>query len=304
MSINIPNHFVQQYSTNIQMLLQQKDSRFSSAVMSGTHVGKQASPVNQFGAIDMLPVNSRFEPIGRVDATADRRWVYPSDWDLPQMIDSFDELRLLTDPKSAYVQSAFAAANRRKDITVNSAFFGTSQTGETGATATTFGTTVSTSGGQNIAVAFGAAAAAGLTVAKLIEAKTVLMQAEVEIESDPLYCAVTARQHANLLNEIQIVSTEYNNRPVLVDGRIQSWLGINFIHSERLTTGTDDAAGTSRQVPMWAKSGMYLGMWNDITSDISQRKDLKGLPWQAYVYMTLGATRLEEKKVVRVWCRE
>jgi hypothetical protein len=49
---------------------------------------------------------------------------------------------------------------------------------------------------------------------------------------------------------------------------------------------------------------MHFGMWNDVTTDITQRKDLQGLPWQAYVYMTAGATRIEENKVVRIWARE
>ena len=30
---------------------------------------------------------------------------------------------------------------------------------------------------------------------------------------------------------------------------------------------------------------------------------LQGLPWQAYVYMTAGATRLAEKRCIPVWCR-
>ena len=70
-----------------------------------------------------------------------------------------------------------------------------------------------------------------------------------------------------------------------------------------MTTGTDDAAGTSTQVPMWLKSGMGLGVWGDIMTDVSQRKDLTSLPWQVYVKLTIGATRLEEKKVVKIWSR-
>ena len=53
MSVNIPTHYVQQYSTNVQLLLQQKGSRLRQAVMSGQHVGKQASPVDQFGKVEI-----------------------------------------------------------------------------------------------------------------------------------------------------------------------------------------------------------------------------------------------------------
>jgi hypothetical protein len=89
-------------------------------------------------------------------------------------------------------------------------------------------------------------------------------------------------------------------------GLIMSWRGFNFIHSERpslTTTATDDAAGQSKAIPMWVKSGMYLGIWNDIKTNISQRNDLRGEPWQAYTKMSANATRLEEKKVVKIWCR-
>ena len=48
---------------------------------------------------------------------------------------------------------------------------------------------------------------------------------------------------------------------------------------------------------------MHVGLWNDISTNISQRHDLQSEPWQAYVYMTAGATRLEEKRVQPVWCR-
>ena len=108
----------------------------------------------------------------------------------------------------------------------------------------------------------------------------------------------------NLLAEVQVVSSDFNGgQPVLKEGRIQRFLGIEFIHSERLGTGTDDQSGTSTPVYVWQKEGMHLGLWNDITTDVAQRKDLQGLPWQAYVYMTAGATRLEEKRVVKVWSR-
>ena len=294
MSVNIPTHYVQQYSSNIQLLLQQKGSKLRDLVMTGSHVGKQASPVDQIGAIEMQSVTSRFQPIGRVDAPTDRRWVFPSDFDLPQLLDSFDKLRLLTDPESSYVTNAVYAAGRKMDDLIIDSFFGTAKTGESGSTSTTF------PAGNQVAVDFGASGNVGLTVAKLKEAKKLLMENEVDLESDPLCCVVTAEQHDDLLSEAQIISTDYNDRPVLVDGKIQRFLGINFVHCERL-----DTDGSSyRRVPLFAKSGMYLGLWNDMTTDISQRRDLQGHPWQAYLYMTAGATRLEENKIMEIKCAE
>lgn len=297
MSVNIPTHYVQQYATTVALLLQQRGSKLRNAVTTGSYIGKQASPVDQIGSIAAQKVTSRFAPMGRVDAPMDRRWVFPTDYDLPQLIDKFDKLRLLTDPESAYVQNAVYAMGRAMDDEIIAAFHGTSKTGEAGATNTTLPS------GQTVLVGTGGAAS-NLNVAKLRAAKKILMANEVDLEADPIFAVITASQHDALLNEIQVISRDYNETPVLVNGKVQNFLGINFIHCERLINGTDDVAGTSRAIPVFARSGMHLGMWNDLTTDIDMRKDLQGLPWQAYVYGTFGATRLEEKKVVRVWCRE
>lgn len=294
MSVNIPNHYVQEYATNIELLLQQKGSKLRPFVTSGSYIGEQASPVDQVGAVEMQSVTGRFEPMGRVDADTDRRWVLPSDFDLPQLIDSFDKLRLLTDPSSVYVQNAVFAAGRKMDDLIIDALFGTAKTGKSGSTSTTF------PAAQQVAVNYGASGNVGLTVAKLREARKKLKAAEVDMDMDPIVCIITAEQEDNLLAEAQVISLDYNEKPVLVDGRLSKFLGMNFIHCERL-----DVDGSSyRRVPVFAKSGMHLGIWNDITTDISQRKDLKGLPFQSYVYMTAGATRLEEEKVVEIKCAE
>jgi hypothetical protein len=293
MSVNLPSLYSQQFSTNIQLLLQQKGSRLRNSVMTGSHVGKQASPADQVGSIEMQPVTGRFQPMGRVDAAVDRRWVFPSDFDLPQLIDSFDKLKMLSDPTSVYVQNAVYAAGRKMDALILASINGTAKTGETGATSTVLPSA------QKVAVGFGAAGNVGLTVAKLREAKRILMAADLDLD-DPmneLYCVVKAKQHDNLLAEAQIISTDFNDKPVLVDGKIQRFLGINFIHSELV-----EASSSNDLVPVYAKSGVYLGVWNDITSKVSQRDDLQGQPWQAYVYMSAGATRLEEERVVQVTC--
>lgn len=297
MSSGIPTFYVQQFSSNIQLKLQQKGSRLRSAVMSGMHMGTQASPVDQFGAVAANKVTGRYNPMQRVDAPTDRRWVLPQDYDLPQLIDSFDKLRMLIDPMSAYVTNAVYALGRAMDQEVLNGLLGTNQTGVSGGTATTL------PAGQIISVQQGAASPTNLTVAKLRQAKKILLQNEVDLDSDTLYCAINAANHDSLLSEVQVINTDYNDRPVLVEGRVQRFLGIEFIHTELLGTGADDQAGTSTMCPMWAKSGGYLGLWSDVKTDISQRKDLQGLPYQAYVYGTFGGTRLEEKKVTQIWTR-
>jgi hypothetical protein len=296
----IPLFYVQQFSSNVQLKLQQEGSVLRNAVTTGNHVGSQASPVDQFGAVVANKVTGRYNQMGRVDAPTDRRWVFPQDYDLPQLLDSFDKLRLLIDPMSSYVQNASNALGRAMDIEILSGLTGTNFTGNNGSTST------SLPSGQVVSVQQGAASATNLTVAKLRAAKKILMQNYgVDFNKRPeIYCAINAANHDSLLSEVQVISADFNEKPALNgDGMVERFLGINFIHTELLTTGTDDQSGTSTAVPIWIKEGAYMGIWNDISTDISQRKDLQGLPYQAYVYGTFGATRLEEKKVVQIWAR-
>jgi len=301
MSVNIPTWYVQQYNQNIQQLVQQKTSRLRQAVLSGPHTGKQASPVDQIGVVEMQDVTTRFEPMPRVDAAMDRRWVTPFDADLPQLIDKFDKLRLLTDPSSSYVTNAVSAANRKFDDRILPAFFAAAMTGEQGGSSTAFDAT-----NQVVGVNVGGTAS-GLNVAKLEAGRAILLRNEVDLEAEDIWLVISADEDTDLRSEIQVISLDFNEKPVFNDkGLLMRWRGFNFLHSERpvfTAVATDDQAGSSKAIPMWVKSGMYLGIWDEIATNISRRNDLRGEPWQAYTTMTANATRLEEKKVVKIWAR-
>ena len=179
MSINIPTHFAQQYSTNINLLLQQKGSKLRQAVTTGSHSGKAASPVDQIGAVEAQLVTSRFAPMSRIDAPTDRRWVYPKDYDLPQLIDSFDKLRLITDPSSAYVQNATRAMGRKQDYEILSAVLGTAKTGVEGGTSTIF------TAANEVDVATGGANST-LNMAKLRAVKKLMMANHVDFDTEEI----------------------------------------------------------------------------------------------------------------------
>lgn len=294
---NIPLFYVYQFASNIQLKLQQKGSRLRSAVMSGMHVGAQASPVDQFGAVNANKVTGRYLPMVQVDAPTDRRWVFPQDYDLPQLLDSFDKLRLLIDPMSSYVENAVYALGRAMDQEILNGLTGTNYTGNLGASQTSLPSS------QVVVVQQGAASNTNLTVAKLRKSKQILMANEVDFNQDQVFVAINAANHDTLLTETQVISSDFNDSKVMVDGLITRFLGMNFIHTELLSTGTDDQSGTSTAVPVWVKSGGYLGIWSDIESKISERPDLQSIPLQAYVKGTFGGTRLEEKKVCKIWAR-
>lgn len=293
MSFNITTHFVQQYTTNVQLLLQQKGSKLRNTVTVGSYTGKAAKAIEQVGPVTAQKRTIRHGDTPLISTPADARWVFPVDYEWADLIDDQDKLRMLIDPTSSYSQNGAYALGRAMDDEIISAFFADAKTGENGSTTTSFGAN------QDVVVATGSTGATGLNISKLREAKKILMANEVDIDNDPLFCIITAQQHDDLLNEAQAISLDYNTRPVLVDGKITAFMGFNFVHTERLPLNSS----SQRRVPAFAKSGMHLGLFNDINTMISERAD-KGYATQVYVKGTFGATRTEEGKVVEIVCAE
>jgi len=293
MSFNVTTHFVQQYTTNVQLLLQQKGSKLRNTVTVGSYTGKAAKAIEQVGPVTAQKRTIRHGDTPLISTPADARWVFPVDYEWADLIDDQDKLRMLIDPTSSYSQNGAYALGRAMDDEIISAFFADAKTGENGSTTTSFGVD------QDVVVGTGSTGATGLNISKLREAKKILMANEVDIDNDPLFCIITAEQHDDLLNEAQAISLDYNTRPVLVDGKITAFMGFNFIHTERLPLN----GSSQRRVPAFAKSGMHLGLFNDINTMISERAD-KGYATQVYVKGTFGATRTEEGKVVEIVCAE
>lgn len=297
MSENFIKLATTQFTTLLEVKLQQKGSKLRGRLREGTHTGKQASPINQIGAIQLKAPAGRFAPKNRTDADFTRRWVFPQDGEIDQLIDSFDELRTIVDPKSMYVENASYAVGRGWDDCIIAAFFGTSQTGTDGAafSAETFDTS-----SFQIASTFGSSSASGLTVAKIIEAKRILEHYHNDLEADRPTMVIGSQQHSDLLNQVQVVSTEFRSVPVFDgNGMVKSFLGFDIVMSERLAV-----ASNVRNVPVFVRTGMYLGMWQDMTNRISIRNDLSSEPWDLFTKTSFGATRLQPGKVISILCSD
>jgi len=291
--------YTTQFSTNLELLLQQMGSMLRGTVREGFHTGKTASPVNQIGAISLKAAAGRFAPKNRTDPEFVRRWVFPQEGSIDQLIDSFDELQTIVDPKSQYTQNAAMAVGRAWDDALIAAATGTAQLGQdpSAFTTETFNTT-----NFQVAVNFQSSASSGLTVAKLIEAKRILRHYHNDLDSDELTLVMGSQQESDLLNQVQVVSTEFNDRPVLVDGKLVRFLGYNVKVMERLPSAV--GAASQRGVLAYVKSGMYLGNWKDLTNRVSIRNDLEGEPWDLWTSVMYGATRLQPGKVVQVLCSD
>lgn len=293
---NIETSFVTQFQTTVALLVQQQGSRLRGAVMEGAHSGESADFLEQFGVADSpatdLPRNSD-TPIMTVPQ--DRRWVYPQDIDWGTLIDSQDRLRMAIDPMSPTAQAANATMSRKLDDVIIAGMLGSVRTGKTAQN------TVALPSGNVIANTIGAASATGMNVAKLREARRLFKRAEIDLDYEQVYAALCADKETDLLNEIQITSKDFNSTPVLVDGKITQFLGFQFLHSERFVGGSANGNGTPYEVPVWLKSGVHLGIWSDLSAQADIRTD-KRYAAQLYTKMTIGASRTEEARVLKISC--
>jgi hypothetical protein len=294
MSNQITTAFVQQYSSNVQMLSQQMGSYLRGAVDVESVVGKNAF-FDQVGKTTAVLRTSRHSDTPQVDTPHSRRRVSLADYEWADLIDNADKVRLLIDPTSSYAKAAAAAMGRAMDDVIIAALGGTSFTGETGSTSVTL-----PAAQKPYTASQGDTAAGGLSVDKLLEAKKILDLADVD-PSLPRFFVCGPRQISNLLNETEVTSSDFNTVKALAQGQLDSFLGFKFIVSNRLkfdATNTDD-----RLCYAFTSDAIKLAVGQDVLARIDERAD-KSYSTQVYYAMSIGATRMEEEKVVEIACDE
>jgi len=222
-----------------------------------------------------------------MDTSHARRRCSLSDYEYSDLIDNQDKIRTLIDPTSAYATAAAYALGRAQDDEIIAALSGTAFTGETGSTSTVLPSS------QKITEA----GTDGLTIAKLRSAKEILDASSVD-PSIPRYIAVSPKQITDLLGTTEVTSSDFNTVKALANGEINSFLGFNFIVSNRL-----GIASSKRLCLVWAMDGCKMAIGQDLMTRIDERAD-KGYAHQVYVCQSIGATRMEEEKVVTIEAHE
>lgn len=294
----IPEHYVTQFGTNWDHLVQQKQSRIKSFARLDTITGKEKT-YNQMGTTSFNLITTRSGTTNISDIPLAKRWLRPKGYDVATWEDEFDETLLgqIASPTSSIVESMASAYGRLCDSVIISALTGSAYTGEEGTTETVLPS------GQKVSVQEKGPgvtpANVGLNLAKLIKAKSILHKNEVD-PSDELIIIVSQQQIDDLLNGVtEVKSSDYNAVKALVNGEIDRFMGFKFIRSEQLALN----AGTDvRTCVAYAKSGIVL-------ADAGRKVHMDILPSQRHTLQIrtvtrLGASRLEEKKVVEIPCDE
>jgi len=291
---NIPNHYTTQFDANWRHLVQQKNSRLREYVTLDSINGKEKS-YNTIDTAVMALINDRSGSTRISDQAMAKRWIRPQQYDTAKLIDEWDEQLLgeVVLPTSPIVQAHGAAYARTCDSVIISALGGAAFTGTTGTTSTAL------PAGQKVAVNYvesGTAANSGLTIAKLRRAKFILDANEVDEEEERIL-VVSAKQLQDLLRTTEVTSADYNTVRALVDGSLNTFMGFKFRRTQLL-----GLTSTVRSCYAYVKSGIVLAERGlkthmDVRTDLSHSLQIRSVA-------SLGATRMEEKKVVEIACDE
>lgn len=274
------------------MLAQQMSSRLRETVMVDTNFTGEKKFYDQYASDDLVEIMSRYAdtPVQLPDHR--RRMVTPRYFVGNTLEDPKDALQMLIDPKSTYMQAKQMAAARKVDDIIIAAYDATAYTGQNGTSTETFDSD------NQVAVTYGGGGSnTGLTKAKVLRAKKLLDAGEVEKEDR--YLAHTAAQLEDLLNTTEVASSDFNTVRALVQGELSTWIGFNFKHSERLSTN----ASSHRKCYAYQKKGVQLAIQKEAEGRVTERAD-KNYAWQVYMKICLGATRLEEARLVEIACAE
>jgi len=311
MSFQIETAFVKQYSSNVFHLSQQKGSRLAGMVRKESQKS-EAAFYDRIGSVTAQRKVGRHSDTTYQDTPHSRRRVTLEDFFYADLCDKEDKLRMIMDPKSEYAQAAMWALGRAMDDVIIEAALGAAYGGKEG------GSTVNMANANKVSCFDGTTTTGvGLNVKVLRAVKKKFGQNEVE-EGD-LYFAVTSEQLDNLLGETEVTSQDFASVKALVQGDVDTFMGFKFVRIERLKvtsaattynvtngivgSGTGTLPAGARRCFAWKRDGIMLSVAEDVKARIDELPG-KHYAYQIYASMGIGATRMEEVKVVEVLCNE
>lgn len=295
------------FSETVFHLSQQRGSRIKGTVRNEMCEGAKTK---RFDRVGLSEFTENTDPTGDTQYTEvphSRRSVSGRVYDKATLISPEDLLRMKWGPENEYVRSYVDGAGRKMDDIIIDAASGTATTGEEG------GSTASLANGNKLA-SVASSAGSRLNVEALRRAQKYFDEDEVdEMDRSFLY---NANQRENLLSETEVTSADFNTIRTLVRGKMNSFLGFEFIRTERLntqsgtlafntSTGAVGSGGgdadTYTKCLAYQRRGIIFAIWNGLETTIDRMPNKRNAR-QIFSKFYAGSVRMEENSVLEVLC--
>lgn len=279
------------FTNQLDLEAQQATSRFRGNILEAPVMGKIFEH-QVLGGTTQKTVTARFEDVVASDPAHSRRGANLKTYYDAHYIDNTDQLRALVDLKSGYARSIVQSAMRKLDKVVAEAALGSVLTGENFTTTVT----AASDGVQTVT------AGSGLTYDKLREVKEALNSKDVGLNGERVFLAITEIQASALLNEIEVISSDYNMGDGARTGQLPPILGMTpIVFASAPTTGDSiiNKTGSTRQCFAFSEDALKLGMLSSFDvryDDIPTKVDTK----QLKIISRYAALRTQGERIVQI----
>jgi len=288
---------------------QERKNPFEGTVTTDVLRGEQQS-YDDFGISNLKQKTTRFATVETTDNDMHRRWLFANWYYDAKLVDRQDNIALLSDPTGDFIKSLAYGVERLKRDVILKAFEASVSGGKNpGQTSYSFSNTAIGSGGAVIVHDTTYAGAAGGTSKGLSTDKLILIRETFSRwgvpDGVPIYLACTFRQKSDLLREQQTKGQNTSEVEALVDGRINRYMGINFVETNGITlTSNGDLDGDTSVFKCYAyiPEGIVLATSPAPNFAVDKRAELVGDTWQIRADFAAAAIRRNENMVIKVEC--
>lgn len=302
----VEQHHQIRFANNVRMVAQQMGNPIRAAVTELPVSGEAARVADLLGKVEALTAEDRSRrnpenPVGR-----SARWlIRPEGMESGEYIDKEDKFTLAMDPSGQLVRAHTAAVRRAEMdrlLGVRPNGDGTFSVGYGGVmgkavSGKRYDTVTDLPAGNHVVHN-----STGLDIDKLRAARKALKKADfgIDMDLDPIYVAISPDQEDDLLGIAAATSTSLNAFQLeqLRSGKPTPLLGMNWIVTNRLPK-----VGTTRYCPMWTKSNVVAGWWQQIQGNMWNDTHAKNLPY-IHVDVYVDAVRVEDGAVRIIECTE
>lgn len=293
MSSQYPNAYSQKFASDVHIQYQQGSSRLKGKLAERSMVGGETLWLPQVGSVSGHNEYERHAVTQYVDTPHETRKLTANPERWADLVDTPDMKRSVADFLGPYVSIAAAYFGRRYDTIVLENAVGTNYAKQNGATSESAVTLPST---QQVAANFGGSSE-GLTLAKLIEAKSILGKNETPM-GEAKYFVHRQEQLDDLLNNVsQVSDADFAAVKALVQGDVNFFMGFEFVPTQTVAVSAGDIASSVA----YTRSGLVAGVTSGFEARVEQLPQ-RNYSWQAWAQQDMGASRVQEEGVVEVLC--
>lgn len=302
MADQLPAWFIHAVSDNIIHLGQQKQTMGMAAVTVREGVVGKTYPFQRMAKVAMVQNTVRDGDTVYINPTLSKRRANLIDFIAAMLIDEFDEIKTLNDPKSEFAQSLAWARNR----TLDELLLSVPGLGTAGAAGVAVGGILGLATVVDEALETATATAlpsaqqivdggTNLTMAKILDAKVKMDEASIDTEDR--YFFYSPKGMRKLLTDTTVISSDYSTVQALTTGGFpmdRTWVGFKWRESVLLPI-----TGNIRSCIAVQKSavGMAVGLLKNVEIDKAVHKNNND---QVLMKLSAGAVRREDAGVVQV----